>query len=138
MLDPTSEFGRRVAQRLQEEQVVWLTTVTADGTPQPRPVWFLWNGDTFLIFSQPAAYKLKHIKRNPRVSVHLNSDRYGGDVAVFIGEAQIAEDPVNAADVQAYLEKYKEGIADIKMSPADFTRSYSVPIRVKPASLRGF
>ncbi|WAX58089.1 hypothetical protein M6B22_04785 [Jatrophihabitans cynanchi] len=28
-------FGDRVRERLADEQVIWLTTVGADGTPQP-------------------------------------------------------------------------------------------------------
>ena len=52
-IDTTTEFGQRVMRRLQEEVVVWLTTVDASDTPQPRPVWFLWEGETFLIYSQP-------------------------------------------------------------------------------------
>ena len=40
--DTTTPFGRQVARRLQEEPIGWLTTVGADGTPQPNPVWFFW------------------------------------------------------------------------------------------------
>ena len=35
--DPSTTFGKRVRERLAEEIVVWLTTVGADGTPQPNP-----------------------------------------------------------------------------------------------------
>jgi hypothetical protein len=38
MIDLTSEFGQHVAKRLVKEQVIWLTTVSSDGTPQPNPV----------------------------------------------------------------------------------------------------
>jgi hypothetical protein len=38
----------RVAQRLREDAVIWLTTVAANGTPQPNPVWFLWDGHSVL------------------------------------------------------------------------------------------
>jgi predicted pyridoxine 5'-phosphate oxidase superfamily flavin-nucleotide-binding protein len=31
---------------LHEAHVIWLTTVDADGTPHPNPVWILWDGDT--------------------------------------------------------------------------------------------
>ena len=40
MIDFTTEFGRRVRQRLDEEYFIWFTTVGTDLTPQPRPVWF--------------------------------------------------------------------------------------------------
>ena len=32
--------------------MIWLTTVRPDGRPEPSPVWFLWDGETFLIYSQ--------------------------------------------------------------------------------------
>ena len=31
--------------------MAWMTTVGDDGTPQPNPVWFLWDEDGFLVFS---------------------------------------------------------------------------------------
>jgi len=53
MIDLTSKFGHRAARRLAEEKIIWLTTMDNLGHPQPRPVWFLWNGASILIFSQP-------------------------------------------------------------------------------------
>ena len=46
--DPATPFGACVAQRLREDAVIWLTTVAANGTPQPNPVWFLWDGHSVL------------------------------------------------------------------------------------------
>ena len=43
MIDLTTQFGRKVKQHLRKEYVVWLTTVGADLSPQPRPVWFIWD-----------------------------------------------------------------------------------------------
>jgi PPOX class probable F420-dependent enzyme len=50
-IDTSTPFGQRVVQRLREDVVIWLTTVRADGTPEPSPVWFLWDQETFLIYS---------------------------------------------------------------------------------------
>jgi PPOX class probable F420-dependent enzyme len=137
MIDLKSEFGRRVARRLREEQVIWLTTVGSDNTPQPRPVWFFWDGETFLIYSQPNAHKLRHIARNPKVALNLDSDGQGGDIVVFTGEAHIAENALPANEAVEYAEKYQEGIVDLGMSPEDFAHSYSVAVRVTPTNLRG-
>lgn len=49
MPDDSTEIGARAERRLREEEIAWLTTVRADGQPQSVPVWFLWDGDTFLI-----------------------------------------------------------------------------------------
>ena len=109
-LDTSTDFGARVARRLQEEQIVWLTTVGADGTPQPNPVWFHWDGQSFLIFSQPNQAKLRHIAANPRVSLNFHTDRQGGDVVVFTGQARVAEQAPPEARLTAYFAKYGEGI----------------------------
>ncbi|MCB0048173.1 MAG: pyridoxamine 5'-phosphate oxidase family protein, partial [Caldilineaceae bacterium] len=61
MIDWDSEVGRRALQRIEREEVIWLTTVSSRGVPQPRPVWFVWEAGSFLIYSTPRAWKLKHI-----------------------------------------------------------------------------
>lgn len=56
MIDEGTEFGARVARRLREEIVVWLTTVTPASAPLPRPVGFLWDGgEVVSMYSQPGA-----------------------------------------------------------------------------------
>jgi PPOX class probable F420-dependent enzyme len=137
-LDTSTDFGARVARRLAEEEVVWLTTVRENGQPEPSPVWFLWDGSEFLIYSQPNTTKLANIAARPRVSLSFNSTATGGDVVVFAGEARIIPDEPAATDVPAYLDKYRAGITTIGMTPEGFASSYSVPIRVAPAKVRGF
>ena len=44
-IDTTTDFGAHVAKHLADDQVVWLTTVRANGIPEPSPVWFLWDGE---------------------------------------------------------------------------------------------
>ncbi len=137
MLDTTTRFGQRVARRLAEERIIWLTTVGSGHSPQPRPVWFVWDGETFLIYSRPGTHKLRHITRNPKVALNLDGDGQGGDIVVFAGEAQVAEDTPPANQVPAYVEKYRQGFARIGMSAEEFAQSYSVPLRVRPSGLRG-
>ena len=45
VIDEGTRFGARAARHLREETVVWMTTVTPAGSPIPRPVWFIWDGD---------------------------------------------------------------------------------------------
>ena len=61
MLDFSTRFGRHVNRRLRQEKIIWLTTVDSNNTPQPRPVWFHWDGETVLIFSERHKAKLRHI-----------------------------------------------------------------------------
>jgi PPOX class probable F420-dependent enzyme len=139
MIDLSSTFGRAVRRDLKDQYVIWLTTVDAHFTPQPRPVWFVYEDDSFLIFSQAKAHKVAHIKRNPRVALHFNTDETGDKhVIVFTGEAFVDEDCPPAHEVTSYFEKYKDGIAGLEMSPEDFSREYSVALRIRPAELRGW
>jgi PPOX class probable F420-dependent enzyme len=144
------EIKPKLERRLRKEQIIWLTTVRADGTPQPTPVWFLWeacpdpehsegerNG-TFLIYTQPNAHKLRNIAHNPRVALNLNSDESGGEVAIFTGEARIDETTPPANKVAAYVKKYRQGIAEIDMTPDRMAQEYCVAIRVIPTRVRAF
>lgn len=139
MVDLTSSFGRAVQQHLAEQYVIWLTTVDSKLTPQPRPVWFIWEHDSFLIFSQPNAQKVKHIRKNPRVALHFNTDETGDkQVIVFTGEASIDAASPAAHESPLYLRKYKDGIADLEMTPEEFSREYSVAIKINPTEVRGW
>jgi len=80
MIDFSTKLGRRVAKQLKAEQVIWLTTVGPGNTPQPRPVWFWWDGTSVLIYSKPKAHKLRHIRRYPNVSLNFNSDAEGSEI----------------------------------------------------------
>ena len=139
MVDFTSDFGRAVQQHLANQYVIWLTTVDSKLTPQPRPVWFIWENDSFLIFSQPQAQKVKHIRKHQRVALHFNTDESGDrQVIVFTGEASIDASSLAAHEVPAYLEKYKDGIAALEMTPEEFSREYSIAIKIRPTEVRGW
>jgi len=139
MIDLTTKFGRAVKRHLKQEYVIWLTTVDSTRTPQPRPVWFLWENDTVLIFSQPKAYKVRHIARGSNVALHFNTDKTGDKhVIVFTGRAIIDSDCPPAHNVRAYLKKYERGILDLNMTPESFSDEYSVAIRIEITQVRGW
>lgn len=140
MIDFNSKFGRFVKRRIKEEYFVWLTTVDSKGVPQPRPVWFIWENDSFLIFSQPNAHKVKHILKNPNVALHFNTADEKGEqsIVIFTGKATVDENCLPAHKVRAYLRKYKTGIVGLNATPEQFSSEYSVALRIAPANLRGW
>ncbi len=109
-----------------------MTTVRSDGQPQTVPVWFLWDDDGFLIYSQPNRQKLRNIAHNPRVGLNLNSNERGGDVVRLEGTARIVEDAPPASGVAPYVEKYRESIDRIGFDVEGFARAYSVAVRITP------
>lgn len=137
--DQSTPFGERVARRLRDERLIWFTTVDAKGTPQPTPVWFLWDDatSTILIYSRSDARRLAHVQQNPRVALNFDGNGFGGDIIVVTGEAQVSSDDPPADRLPAYVEKYSDFIATRYETPENFASIYSVALRIRPISIRG-
>ncbi len=135
-IDSTTTAGARVERRLHEELIAWLVTVSPRGAPVPSPVWFLWDGDSFLVYSRPDTAKLRNLARNAHVALHLDGDGRGGDIVILSGKARESQDPP-AHEIAPYIEKYAERIARNGWTPESFAADYSVPVRITPTRLRG-
>ena len=135
--DPATPFGERVARRLRGEKIIWLTTVGPDGTPQPNPVWFLWDGQSFLVYSLNQAKRNAHIERNPRIALNFDGNGTGGDVIVITGEARAVPDEPPADKNPDYVAKYADFIARSFQTPEKFASRYSVAMRITPTAVRG-
>ncbi len=137
--DPSTPFGERVARRLRDERLIWLTTVDAKGMPQPTPVWFLWDeaASTFLIYSRADAKRLAHLQQNPLVALNFDGNGSGGDIIVITGRAQMSPDDPPADRLPAYVEKYRDFIIRSYTTPENFASIYSVALRIRPSAIRG-
>jgi PPOX class probable F420-dependent enzyme len=140
MIDLNTKFGRFAKKHLKSQYFIWLTTVDATGTPQPRPVWFIWEADTILIFSQTKAHKLKHLQNNPNVALHFNTEDEKGEqcLIIFTGTSKIDSKSLPANKIRAYMRKYKSGIGGLNATPEQFAKEYAVAIRITPTNLRGW
>jgi PPOX class probable F420-dependent enzyme len=137
MIDFSTPVGKKALTLFEREYFVWLTTVDAQLRPQPRPVWFIWEDGSFLIYSQAKAYKVRHVAQHPLVSLHFNADAEGEeDVVVILGEAVIDAEAPQAQGSPAYMQKYAAGIERLGTTPAQFSAEYSIAIRVRPMSVR--
>ena len=136
MLDPSKPAHARAQRRLRSEQIAWLTTVRADGQAQSSPVWFLWDGQTFLLYSQPGAQKVRNLAANPKVALHLDDDGAGDDIVTVEGTAAVEPRTPRADRVEAYLAKYRAAIEALGYEPGPFARTYSLAIRVRPTRMR--
>ncbi len=137
IIDTSTDFGARVQRRLGDEQIGWFTTVRADGMPQPVPVWFHWDGETFLILSQPNARKVRNLAVNPNASLHLNCDGQGGDVVILTAQARADMGRPSDERLAAYFAKYAEGIRLLNMTPESVIQEYSTAIHLRPTRVSG-
>ncbi|MEU4194310.1 TIGR03667 family PPOX class F420-dependent oxidoreductase [Kribbella sp. NPDC026611] len=137
-IDTSTTFGRRIARQLDDEIVIWLTTVGKSGTPAPNPVWFLWHDGEIIVASQRGKAKLHNLAANPRVTLNFNATHNGGEVGVITGTAVIDAQPLSGDTLAAYTAKYAAPIKALGLTPPQFHADYSVVIRITPDKLRGF
>jgi PPOX class probable F420-dependent enzyme len=136
MLDLTSESGINLDRRLRQEEVIWLTTVASDGTPHPNPVWFCWDGQEIIIYSQPGAHRIRNLQQNPKVALNLQgAGPMGEDVVVIYGVAKM--DPQYRSPHSGYARKYQKYLPEMNLTQEQLAASYSVEIRIKPTRVRG-
>ena len=120
-------MDRHTQSLLKREQVIWLVTAGRDHKPQAVPVWFLWDGGAFLIYAQDGI-KVRHVRENPHVELHLNSDKAGDEVVRVSGQATIAK--LTKAD-PAYVRKYRSAITNLGLTVDGFLETYRNPIIVR-------
>ncbi len=128
----------RAEQRLREEPVIWLTTVTPEGQPQTSPVWFWWDGAEFLVYSREDTARLYNIDTNPRVALNLDGNGRGGDIVSIEGRARVEREHAPSNKVAEYARKYAALIARNGWTPDSFAADYPVPIKVRPTRLRAW
>jgi len=138
MLDLTTEWGQHAEQRLRSNIIAWLTTVGSDGRPYTVPVWFLWQDQTILIFSQPQKQKLRNLRKNTRITLALDETEQGDDVVIVEGTAQLLDDPNVSVRLPAYVEKYGAFLQNMGWTPDSMAADYSEGIRITPTKFRSW
>jgi PPOX class probable F420-dependent enzyme len=122
-------------ERFRSDKIICLTTVRPDGRPHTVPVWFFWEEATVLIFSKPNNQKIRNLRQSHYVTLTLNDTKNGRDVLILEGTAKLLEEKVGPMTLQAYGEKYREGLQRLGVTAGQFTTLYSQPIRVTPVRL---
>jgi PPOX class probable F420-dependent enzyme len=138
VLPAGTPFGERVRQRLADEQIVWLTTTSKDGTPQPNPVWFVWQDEHILVYTGPKVKRLAHIAANPAVSLNFDGDGKGGDIIVIAGTASVVDNEPVPHEHPRFREKYQAGMARMYGTAEEFTATHPAVVRVDFIKVRGF
>lgn len=124
-------LGKNVRSRLKKDLVIWLITVGPDTKPHAVPIWFWWDGDSFLVYSVPGQ-KVRDIKANRSVELHFNTDPEGEEVIRVEGTATIEPGQPPATRVPAYLRKYRDQIKGFGWTTKFFSERYHIAIRVRP------
>jgi PPOX class probable F420-dependent enzyme len=132
LLDPTKERDAHIEQRLRTDRITWFVTVRPDGRPHAVAVWFLWEGDTILIFSRPNNQKIRNLQVNSNVLLALDDTHQGSDPITIEGTATLLATGDVDTTHTAYVEKYAGGIKQLGSTPEKMATEYSQAIRIRP------
>lgn len=126
----------RLARFLEEEPVIWLSTVRPDGTPHLLPTWFAWDGDTVVMMSKPGAQKVRNLRANPSAMLALGDAEDDFDVGLLEATAELIEEAGGLTP--AFAAKYADRIARLGLTPERFAAIYSLTIRLTPTRALGW
>ncbi|GAC1375299.1 MAG: pyridoxamine 5'-phosphate oxidase family protein [Ktedonobacteraceae bacterium] len=135
ILDLTKERDAHVDQRLHKDYVIWLNSVRPDGRPHAVVVWYLWDGESVLIFSKPNNQKVRNIAQNENVLLALDNTNGGADPVTIEGIATLLAPGMVDATSSAYLKKYETGIKGLGFTPEQMAAAYSQAIRITPSKV---
>ena len=138
-MDPTTYLAdARLTRFLEEEPVVWLSTVGEDGAPHLVPTWFSWDGTAIHVVSKAGARKARNIAADDRVMLALGDAEDDFDVGMLRATAEILPSPTPLGLPAGFAAKYAERIAELGLTPAQFARAYAAHIRITPVKALGW
>lgn len=136
--DPSNEVHARTLARLESEQVAWFGTVGRDGFPHAVPIWFLWRDGRALIMSEPATAKVRNLRADDRVLLHLEAGEDGEQLSVLRGIAAISPEPSTEwlpRIADAYTAKYDAWLERLNLTTETMAARYSALIEFTPVKL---
>jgi PPOX class probable F420-dependent enzyme len=132
LLDLKKRRDAHIDQRLRQDPMAWLITVRPDGRPHSVIVWFLWDGETFLIFSRPNKQKLRNLQHNPNVLLSIDDTYLGRDPITIEGTGTLLSPDEVDTTLDAYVQKYGVMMMQLGLTPTTMAQIYSEPIRIVP------
>jgi PPOX class probable F420-dependent enzyme len=131
ILDLTKEHDLHIDQRLRDNIILWLNTVRPDGRPHVVAVWFLWDGETILIFSRPQTQKIRNLHQHADVVLAVDDTKRGDDPITIEGLATLLATGEVTLTFDAYVEKYGDLIKELGYTPETMATVFSQPIRIR-------
>jgi PPOX class probable F420-dependent enzyme len=132
MLDLTNPKHAYVDERLRQNLIIWLGSVRPDGRPHLVYVFFLWDGKYILIFSQPTSQKIRNVRHNPNVTLALDDTKYGEDMVILEGRAELLHDPAVNPMLPAYAAKYDSELQRVGLTAEAMAAVYSQALLITP------
>lgn len=124
----TADLTPEIIERLKSDEYGWLTTVAKSGQPVPKLVWFFYDGTDILVYTEPGAAKVRHVRNHAQVSLNLDSDGNGGGIIVIGGPARVDAEGADPREDAPYWAKYQA--ASDQFGLTDAMGNYSTRLRI--------
>ena len=130
--------GAPIAERLEREATVWLSSIRPDGRPHVVPVWFFWDGQVIDFFSKPTAQKVRNVREHPDVMIGIGEPDEEWDVELVEGTATALSEPTAQVVSPALFDKYAVAMQRAGLDRDTYVRVYSQPVRIQPTRFVGY
>ena len=94
------------------------------------PLWFVWDGTRFVMYSKPHAVKVQNLRRDPHAMLAIGEPGCL-EIATALVEVR-AELDEGVGLLTAFADKYAELMARLGLGRDAFASVYSQPIRLTP------
>lgn len=118
---------------LDDARLATLATIRKDGTVLLSPVWFVWEDGGFTVGMAAGDGKLKHIERDPRVTIVVSEERFpyrGFEVRGVARSSGVPYGPTVRRIAARYVGEQAAGFYDDSHG--------GTVIRIEPGQSRGW
>ena len=114
---------------LEGKNLLYITTINRDGSPQITPVWVDTDGTHVLVNTAVGRVKQRNVTRDPRVALALNAPTDFYDVALIRGRV-IEQTTGPAAD--KHIDKLAKKYIDKDTYPWHNSKEQRVILKIQP------
>jgi PPOX class probable F420-dependent enzyme len=122
---------------LEKSPIATLCTHNSNGSIHATPVWFKYDKGEILFGTQDDTRRIANIKKNPDVTVVVDTDQFPYKGVVIYGKARLDYDGVIPKRV-AIFEKYMPKANAEKLANALAEMRKPVVIHVKPSGMTSY
>ncbi len=119
---------------LREQHHAVIATIQPDGQPQLTPNWYWWDGERIWISTLDWTVKVRNVKRDPRVTLCIDSGKRRENYVQIFGTAEVIEGDVRATTMDL-IRKY-EPIEEDAVRHWEGIKKDRVLIAVRPARMQ--
>jgi PPOX class probable F420-dependent enzyme len=103
---PTPPLPAEADELLRRPNYAVIATLREDGSPHTAATWYDWDGERILVNMTASRARLRHLRRDPRVSLTvIDGDSWNRHLTVFGRAVEIVADQ-DLADIDRLAQRY--------------------------------